>query len=253
MGSIFFPLIEASLKIWFPRRWNIRLLLIKSWFIDSDDVRQYIGYCVTEFETVFHGLVFWRFLLASNKNTRQMFYSGCTNLASFFTWTCKQTLLYGIKFTHFFRKWIKTVFLRVPVNLQIFLTNKWNSIHTHYNHTGQIKKISVLRVTRPYLNLLVNPWLFSRLKKNIILCFLKGKMPFKMHKIIFSRKNNNKKKYECLPYLKFSNLLPKTHLFFYFATVHVCKCLTSYQQLRSYGDQAMASLIRQTGGIGDQI
>ena len=43
-------------------------------------------------------------------------------------------------------------------------------------------------------------------------------MPFKMHKIIFffSTKKNNLKKYVCLPYLKFSDPLPETHLFFYF-------------------------------------
>ena len=41
----------------------------------------------------------------------------------------------------------------------------------------------VLRVTRPYLNLLVKPRIFSSfLKKCIILCILKGEMPFKMHK-----------------------------------------------------------------------
>ena len=37
-----------------------------------------------------------------------------------------------------------------------------------------------------YLNLLVKPRIFFRFSgKNIILCILKGKMPFKMHKIIF--------------------------------------------------------------------
>ena len=34
-----------------------------------------------------------------------------------------------------------------------------------------------------------------------------------MHKIIFF----SKKKYVCLPYLKFSDLLPETHLLFYLA------------------------------------
>ena len=37
------------------------------------------------------------------------------------------------------------------------------------------------RVNRPYLNLLVKVFL----EKNIILCILKGEMPFKMHKFIF--------------------------------------------------------------------
>ena len=51
-------------------------------------------------------------------------------------------------------------------------------------------------------------------RKYIILCILKGKMPFKMHKnIIFF----SEKKYVCIPYLKFSDLLPETPLFFYLA------------------------------------
>ena len=52
------------------------------------------------------------------------------------------------------------------------------------------KKIPVFRVAQPNLNLLVKPRIFLRFsEKNIILCILKGKMPFKMHKIIFfSRK-----------------------------------------------------------------
>ena len=51
---------------------------------------------------------------------------------------------------------------------------------------GQIKKIPVFRVTRTYLNLLVKPRIFFRFSgKNIILYILKGKMPFKMHKIVF--------------------------------------------------------------------
>ena len=47
-------------------------------------------------------------------------------------------------------------------------------------------KIPVLRVTLPYLNLLVKPRFFFRFsEKYIILCILKGEMPFKMHKTIF--------------------------------------------------------------------
>ena len=45
-------------------------------------------------------------------------------------------------------------------------------------------------------------------------------MPFKMHKIIFFPEKKNKKKYMCLPYLKFSVPLPvnpETHLYFYLA------------------------------------
>ena len=47
-------------------------------------------------------------------------------------------------------------------------------------------KIPVFKV-RPYLNLLMKPRIFFRFsgEKNIVLCILKGKMPFKMHKIIY--------------------------------------------------------------------
>ena len=76
------------------------------------------------------------------------------------------------------------------------------------------KKISAFRVTRPYLNLLVKPRVFSG-KKYIILCILKGEMPFKMHKIIFfSRKKKSLKKKMCLPYLYYQPCYSK-HLFFY--------------------------------------
>ena len=48
------------------------------------------------------------------------------------------------------------------------------------------KKIPVLWVNQPYLNLLVKPRNFSGfLETNIILCILQGISPFKMHKIIF--------------------------------------------------------------------
>ena len=48
------------------------------------------------------------------------------------------------------------------------------------------KKFPVFRVTRPYLNLLVIHSFFFRFSgKNIILCILKGEMPFKRHKIVF--------------------------------------------------------------------
>ena len=61
------------------------------------------------------------------------------------------------------------------------------------------KKKPVFRVTGPYLNLLVKPRFFSGfLNFFIILCILKGEMPFKMHKIIFLPE----KIYVCLPYLK---------------------------------------------------
>ena len=41
-------------------------------------------------------------------------------------------------------------------------------------------------------------------------------MPFKMHKIILFPDKKIIKKYVCLPYLKFSDLLPEMHLFFLF-------------------------------------
>ena len=60
------------------------------------------------------------------------------------------------------------------------------------------KKLPVFRVNGPYLNLLVKPIIFFRFsEKNIILCILKGEMPFKMHKIIFI----SKKKKICVPTL----------------------------------------------------
>ena len=95
-----------------------------------------------------------------------------------------------------------------------------------YNVIRPDKTIPVFRVTQPYLNLQVKPRIFFRFfGKNIILCILKGEMPFKMHKIIFfSRKN----KYVCLPYLKFSYPLPGTHLLFYLPLVAKHKCCLNY-------------------------
>ena len=62
----------------------------------------------------------------------------------------------------------------------------------------------MFRVTRPYLNLQVKPGIFFRFSgKYIILCILKGEMPFKIHKIMGSRKKITKEKYVCL------NFLPK--------------------------------------------
>ena len=42
-------------------------------------------------------------------------------------------------------------------------------------------------------------------------------MPFKMHKITFFPEKKLIKKYVCLPNVKFSDPLPKTHLAFYLA------------------------------------
>ena len=48
------------------------------------------------------------------------------------------------------------------------------------------KKIPVFMVTRPYLDLLVKPGIYFMYSGiNIILCILKGELPFKMHEIIF--------------------------------------------------------------------
>ena len=79
-------------------------------------------------------------------------------------------------------------------------------------------KKNVFMVTRPYLNLLVRPRTFFRFsQKYIILCILKGEMPFKMHKTIFFPE---KKYIVCVPsYLKFSDLLPETRLFFDFGLI----------------------------------
>ena len=57
------------------------------------------------------------------------------------------------------------------------------------------KNIPVFRVTRPYLNLLVKHRIFLVfLEENIILCILKGEMPFKMHRFIFFQKKKIIKK-----------------------------------------------------------
>ena len=58
---------------------------------------------------------------------------------------------------------------------------------------------------------------------------MKGEMPFKMHKIIFFPE---KKKYVCLPCLKFSDPLPETPLNFYLA---LCFQQKSCEKLRSVG------------------
>ena len=74
------------------------------------------------------------------------------------------------------------------------------------------KKLPVFRVVQTlcYLNLLVKPRIFfDFLKKSIILCILRG--------ILFSKciKLNSRKKiikkYACILYLKFSDLLLKTY------------------------------------------
>ena len=77
------------------------------------------------------------------------------------------------------------------------------------------KNTPVFRVARPYLNLLVKPRIFFRFSgKKIILCILKGKMLFKMHKIIFFP-------IICVTLQKISDLLHETHLVFYLASLEV--------------------------------
>ena len=50
----------------------------------------------------------------------------------------------------------------------------------------KLTKWPVFRVTRPYSNLPVKPRNFSCfLEKKVILCILKGILPFNMHRIIF--------------------------------------------------------------------
>ena len=57
---------------------------------------------------------------------------------------------------------------------------------------GQIKEIPVFRVTLPYLFTGETQIFFQGFfEKDIILCILKGEMPFKMHKIIFFPEKNN--------------------------------------------------------------
>ena len=79
------------------------------------------------------------------------------------------------------------------------------------------KKIPVFRVIRPNLNLLVKPILFSGfLEEKYNSIHFERHFAFQMYKIIFFSRNKKiiKKKYVCLPYLKFSDPLPKTLIFF---------------------------------------
>ena len=70
--------------------------------------------------------------------------------------------------------------------------NKLNSLISVCTYRRRMtrpnKKISVLRITRPYLNLPEKPIIFFRFSgnwKNTILYILKGNMPLKIHKIVF--------------------------------------------------------------------
>ena len=82
-------------------------------------------------------------------------------------------------------------------------------------HISQIKK-PVFKVTRPYLNLSVKPRIVSGfLDKNIILCILKGAMPFKMHKIIFF----SRKKDMCAYHTKYFQTRYLKHIHFLFGLI----------------------------------
>ena len=100
----------------------------------------------------------------------------------------------------------------------------------------------MFRVTQPYSNFLVKPRIFFRFSgKNIILCILKGEMPYIMH-LYFSRKKTIKKM--CVPtMLKFSDPLQETH-FFLFVPIsrnEAKKCLVS-----GYVSDILGSEGRQT-------
>ena len=88
---------------------------------------------------------------------------------------------------------------------------QWSWVISSHNIRPN-KKIPVFRITRPYLNLLVKPRFFSGfLETNIILCILKGKIIYIFQKKKLTEKKNN----VCVPYLKFSDRLPRTHLFLF--------------------------------------
>ena len=54
-----------------------------------------------------------------------------------------------------------------------------------------------------------------------------------MHKIIFFPEKKELKKYVCLPFLKLSDPLPETHLFFYLALLHM-RNHHSFRTARTY-------------------
>ena len=98
---------------------------------------------------------------------------------------------------------------------------------SHTTETGFLrpnkkKNTPVFRVTQPYLNLLVKPRIFSGFlkKNNIVLSSLEGKMPSKMHKIIFFFSEKQKK--TCVPTLPeiFRPVTRNTLIFFYLALLH---------------------------------
>ena len=74
---------------------------------------------------------------------------------------------------------------------------------------GPNKKQAVLRVTLPYLNLLVKPRFFKVFWKKYNFMYFERRNSEMLKIKFFPRKSINKK-YECLHYLKFSDPLPET-------------------------------------------
>ena len=81
MGSIFFPLIVALSGngfFYIETYSTVQKLIFDNTeqYQHTKDVCPFITHCVTEFKTVFYGLIFWRVLVlppvAPNKNTRQI-------------------------------------------------------------------------------------------------------------------------------------------------------------------------------------
>ena len=65
LGTIFFPLIVAPLKCVFLNEETDstdQKLVYRYRYHHIKDVSPFIAYCVTEFKTVFHGLIFWQVL-----------------------------------------------------------------------------------------------------------------------------------------------------------------------------------------------
>ena len=92
----------------------------------------------------------------------------------------------------------------------------WGFKFSTLKKVNKAKKLPVFRVTWPYLNLLMKPRFFFMFSgKNIILCVLKSKLPFKRHKVIFFQKIIQKR--NCMPTLSYI-FRPVTHLYFYLAS-----------------------------------
>ena len=104
-------------------------------------------------------------------------------------------------------------------------TNKKSTSNLLDFQLGQIKKIPVFRVTRPYLNWLVKPIIFfAGYWKNIILCILKGKTFFKMHKILFFFPENKKIYVPTIPKI-FRPITRNTLIFLFRLIMNTVHCL----------------------------